>query len=249
MSSTDPISRKGRAAWLLAGVAAVVAFCVLMSLGVWQMQRLRWKEGLLAQIATRLHQSPAPLPVPERWSSMSPDDYEYMAVRVTGTFEHGKEALIFRPAGGEMKQPGFNVITPLRISGTEAHILVNRGFVPENLREPARRSAGQVTGEVTVTGVLRAPESRTAFTPADDAARGLWYSRDPHAMAKAAGLARAAPFSIDADASPNPGGWPLGGATVVRIPNDHLAYAMTWFALAGTLVVMSGLVWWRRRKA
>ena len=103
------------------------------------------------------------------------------------------------------------------------------------MKEPARRAAGQIAGEVTVTGLMRPPEKRNTFTPADEPDQNLWFTRDPAALGRALGLTDAAPFSVDADADGNPGGWPKGGATVMTIPNNHLSYALTWFALAATL--------------
>ena len=87
-------------------------------------------------------------------------------------------------------------------------------------------------GTVTVTGLMREPEARNIFTPADDAAHNMWFTRDPAAIARVEGLDRAAPFTVDADVSAVPGGLPQGGETVLDIPNNHLSYALTWFGLA-----------------
>ena len=214
---------------------AALAFAVLICLGLWQLQRLAWKQGVLAMVAQRIHAAPAAPPPESAWAGFDAEAENYRHVAVTGTFAHDREALVFRATGNG--QPGFDgpgylVLTPLLLAGGAA-ILVNRGFVPIARRDPASRAAGQVAGEVTVTGLLRPAEPRNAFTPADNPAKGEWYSRDPAAIARHFGLARAAPFSIDADAWPgNPGGLPLGGATVLAIPNDHLSYALTWFGLA-----------------
>lgn len=245
--ANQPSERRGRLGLIALLIASAAVFAVLVSLGAWQMQRLAWKEDILARMAARLTADPVPLPPPVDWVRLAATDYEYTPVRVTGSFRHDLEMLIFRPAGGPQKQPGYHVITPLKVAGGEAYVMVNRGFVPEEFRDPARRPAGQAAGEVAVTGLLRAPETRTSFTPADEPGKRLWYTRDPVAMARQAGLSGAAPFSIDANDAPNPGGWPKGGVTVVSIPNDHLGYAMTWFGLAATLVVMVVLVIWRRR--
>jgi surfeit locus 1 family protein len=88
---------------------------------------------------------------------------------------------------------------------------------------------------------MRRPETRNAFTPADEPDKNLWFTRDPAALAAHWSLSDAAPFSIDADAAPNPGGWPKGGATVMTIPNNHLSYALTWFALAATLAAVTAV--------
>ena len=93
---------------------------------------------------------------------------------------------------------------------------------------------------------MRRPESRNLFTPPDEPAKNLWFTRDPSALAAHWSLAESAPFSVDADLTPNPGGWPKGGATVMTIPNNHLSYALTWFALAATLAAVAGIYVWRR---
>ena len=226
----------GSLRWLTA--FAICAFAFLCALGVWQLQRLQWKEALIARIEARTRIAAMPLPPPDAWPALARADYEYTRVTARGVFDHAREALIFRAAGGGQNQPGYHVLTPLMLSHSGAAILVNRGYVPEALKAPGSRAAGQISGEVIVTGLLRAPEERSAFTPADDPARGLWYTRDPNAIARHAGLPNAAPFSIDLEASNVPGGWPRAGAAVIAIRNDHLAYAMTWFALAATLAAV-----------
>lgn len=126
--------------------------------------------------------------------------------------------------------PGYWVMTPLMTRwGT---LLVNRGFVPSELRDPARRPAGLVAGPVRVTGLLRMSEPGGAFLRHNDPATGRFYSRDVAAIARVRGLSTVAPYFLDADATPVPGGWPRGGLTVVRFRNAHLQYALTWFALA-----------------
>lgn len=234
-------------ALLLPSLFALVAFALLMSLGVWQLHRLAWKEGLLAQIGERLKAPALLLPPASAWGSLSQAADEYRHVTAKGVFEHDKEAFVFRTAGSGLGEAGFYVLTPLRLDGGGT-ILVNRGFVPERLRDPSQRTADQAAGDVTVSGVLRWPEDRNMFTPADNPATRTWYTRDPPAIAKALGLADAAPFSLDAD--PDPKGTALrGGATTVNIRNDHLSYALTWFGLAATLLVVFGLVVWRRLQA
>lgn len=234
---------------VVASALALVAFGVLISLGTWQMRRLAWKEDLIAKIDARVHAAPVAVPAEPTWPSLKPDDYEYRRVSLRGTFEHDKELLIFRASGPNegLSQPGYVVMTPLRMDDG-ASVLIARGFVPEAFKDPTTRPQGQVAGVVTVTGLMRAPEPRNAFTPADTPDKGVWYTRDPAAMAAAVKLARAAPFSIDADATPVPGGWPKAGVTVVSIKNDHLSYALTWYGLAATLVVFLGILFWRSRR-
>ena len=119
-------------------------------------------------------------------------------------------------------------MTPLKLANGES-VLVNRGFVPEELKSAAEQGPA---GETVVTGLMRASESRTLFTPADDPARGQWFTRDVEAIAKALDVGPHAPFSIDADAGADPLTLPEGGETILAFPNNHLSYAMTWFGMA-----------------
>jgi len=237
LNSAAPLRRL-----LAPAIATFIAFLLLCGLGVWQLQRLAWKEGILAQIHTRITAPPEPVPDEAQWPQLKPSDYAYRHVTVTGTFDHTKEALVFRPFRNET---GYLVLTPLTLA-SGAQIIVNRGFVREDVRDPAKRAAGQIAGEATVTGLMREPESRNLFTPADDPAKGLWFTRDPVLIAQHFGLTRAAPFTIDADASSVPDGWPKGGTTVIDIPNNHLSYAFTWFGLAAALLGVFGVFAWRR---
>ena len=225
-------------------LATCAALAVLVSLGLWQLQRLAWKEAVLAQIAARV--SAPPVAAPADWSAFDPQRDEYRHVTVSGTFEHDHEALVFRATGNGrpgFEGPGYLVMTPLLLADG-AHVLVNRGFVPLARRDPASRLAGQRPGFVTVTGLLRSSEPRNAFTPPDSPVTNGWFTRDVAAIAAHFELGRTAPFSIDADATPNPGGLPAGGATVLAIANDHLSYALTWFGLGLALIGVFAVYAW-----
>ncbi len=238
-AAAQPVVRTLGRAFVVKSACALAAFLILVGLGTWQMQRLAWKEAMLAEIAARSTQAPAPLPPETSWPSLNPQDYEYRRVSLSGTFEHDKEALVFRAQGvGSVSEagPGYLVMTPLRLS-SGAYVIVDRGFVPLAKQRPDSRAAGATPGIVTLTGLMRSPETRNLFTPADDPAHGQWFTRDPAQIAAHFRLARAAPFSVDADATPVAGGWPRGGQTVIDIPNNHFGYALTWYGLALTLVV------------
>ncbi|RYD42410.1 MAG: SURF1 family protein, partial [Sphingomonadales bacterium] len=122
-------------------------------------------------------------------------------------------------------------------------LLVNRGFVPKDRRDAKVRAVGNVVGVVTVTGLLRLTEPEGAFLRSNDPAADRWFSRDVAAIAKARGLRNAAPYFVDADARPNPGGYPVGGLTVVRFPDNHLVYALTWFALCALSLFFAWRLW------
>ena len=203
----------------------------------------------MAQIAARA--GAPPVAAPAVWSAFDAQRDEYRHVTISGTFEHDHEALVFRASGNGkpgFEGPGYLVMTPLLLADG-AHVLVNRGFVPLASRDAALRAAGQGAGVVTITGLLRSTEPRNAFTPADNPARGEWFTRDIAAISAHFALARPAPFSVDADATPNPGGLPLGGATVLAIPNDHLSYALTWFGLGLALLGVFGVFAWGKVRA
>jgi surfeit locus 1 family protein len=214
---------------LAGGLAAAAVFAGFVALGVWQVERLAWKRELIAAVDARVSAAPVAPPGPQSWPQVSAKADAYRHVRVSGVFDNGRETLVqaVTEAG-----PGFWVLTPLRTdAGYE--VLVNRGFVPPAFAAAAARRAGLVSGHATDTGLLRISEPHGGFLRANRPAAGRWYSRDVAAIAQARGLRQAAPYFIDADATPNAGGWPRGGLTVVRFRNSHLAYALTWFALAG----------------
>ncbi|WP_294063004.1 SURF1 family protein [Sphingomonas sp.] len=209
---------------------ALALLCTLGfgGLGVWQVERLQWKLDLIARVDARVHAAPAPLPEPAQWAALDRRDYEYRHVRAQGVFLHDRETLV---QALTERGPGFWVLTPLRTP--QGLVLINRGFVPPEKRVPASRFGGQVPGTATVTGLMRASEPKGTLLRSNDPAANRWYSRDVAAIAEARGLGVVAPFFVDADAAPNPGGYPIGGLTVIHFRNSHLVYALTWFALAG----------------
>jgi surfeit locus 1 family protein len=197
-------------------------------LGIWQLERRAWKLDLIARVNARVHAEPQSLPSRDVWPKINAKDDEYLRVRLQGELLQDKETLV---QAVTERGPGWWVMTPMRVAA--GVVLINRGFVPFDRRDVSSRSAGSPEGEVTVTGLLRMTEPRGGFLRSNDPATGRWYSRDVAAISRARELTGAAPFFVDADATPNPGGFPIGGLTVVAMRNSHLAYALTWFALAG----------------
>ncbi|MCP8939237.1 SURF1 family protein [Alsobacter sp. SYSU M60028] len=234
-------ARRGARSLLWPALATLAGFAVLMGLGFWQIERMGAKQRLIHRVEQSVRGAPQVLPPESAWATLRPKSYEYRKVRVEGRFLHDKEIHVHgllspeRP-GGQVLQ-GVYVLTPLQLDDG-AVIYVNRGFVPTEKTDQAARREGLPEGRVAVTGLLRAPEPRGWFLPDDDPAKNSWFVRDPLKMARLAGLTRAAPFVLDADATPNQGGWPLGGQTRLTFPNDHLQYAITWFALAAGLLVV-----------
>ena len=234
---------------ILPGLATLIALAILVGLGTWQLQRKAWKEDLIAQIEARAYGDPGAITPEAEWGAWRADRDEYRKVRLTGTFLHRFETPVYGLAPAQRGAPaqGYYLMTPLRLADGPI-VMINRGFIPNEMRDPASRPQSRPEGTVTVTGLVRAPEARNTFTPADDPARNAWFARDPQAIARAHNLDRVAPFYVDADATPNPGGWPRGGLTRLSLPNDHLQYALTWFGIALTLIGVFGAFAWRRLK-
>ncbi len=207
---------------------ALIATLMFTALGVWQIERRAWKLALIARVEQRLHAAPMAAPGFADWSQVTREHDEYRRVVARGTFRNEAETLV---QAVTERGPGYWVVTPL-VTGV-GPILINRGFVPTERRARVTRSRGNVAGAVTVTGLLRMTEPGGGFLRRNEPRADRWYSRDVRAIAQARGIKRVAPYFIDADATPNPGGWPLGGLTVVTFRNAHLVYALTWFALAG----------------
>ena len=217
--------------WPTVVAAPIVLTC--LGLAAWQVQRLEWKRGLIAEREAALALPPA---APPR-NLDEARRMEFRHVTDEGAFLHDKEIFVGASAGSG--RIGYHVLTPLRESGGRI-VFVNRGFIPSELKDPARRAAGQIAGTVRVAGLLRLPpEGKPSwFLPENRPDKNYWFWVDIPAMSAAAGLTDTAPFYIDADATANPGGWPQGGVTRTALPNDHLQYAITWFALAAGMVAV-----------
>lgn len=238
-----PSQRDGSSRRRLAFTGAMlVLMLVFTALGAWQVQRLFWKLDLIERVESRVNAEPVQAPTRTQWPDVTAERDEYRHVTATGQFDHTKETFV--QAVTELG-PGFWVLTPLATQDGST-ILINRGFVPPERRDQASRPQGQPEGTVEVKGLLRISEEGGGFLRSNAPEAGRWYSRDVSAIASAKDLPETAPYFIDADATPNPGGYPVGGLTVIRFRNTHLVYALTWFSLA----LMSGgitYIIWRKR--
>lgn len=217
-------------------IITLVGVTLLTGLGVWQLRRHDWKLHLIERMNERLHEEAVSL---ERAKELlqKNGDIEYTRVMVAGTLLHDEERYLYAYIGG---QQGWSVITPLVTTSGDV-VLINRGFVPEERKDPATRKEGLIEGMTDVKGVARLSEHTNWFTPVNNASGNRWFWRDIPTLAsslRAEEAARAVPFLIETDAAPVPGGWPRGGITRVHFHNWHREYAITWFALSVALMVI-----------
>jgi surfeit locus 1 family protein len=221
-------------------IFTLAALALLIGLGVWQLQRLEWKRGLVAEIETRTKAPPVGLADALALVKKG-DDVDYMRIKLRGSFEHDKERYLYAiNADGE---PGWHVIVPFD-TDTGDLVLVDRGFVPEQRRDPASRPEGQLQGVVDITGLARPPESQGLFVPNNEPENNRWFFRDLNGMMFSmypTATMDPVPFFVEAEQGDVPGGWPRGGQTRLDLPDNHLQYAITWFLLALCLLVIYGL--------
>ncbi len=212
-------------------IATALMFAFLVGLGAWQIHRLHWKLGLIAEAHANL--AAPPLTLDQALALGAKADYR--RVTLSGRFDNAHEAYVFTtgPDGGAV----YHVLTPFILADGRA-AMIDRGIIPQSLRDPGTRQAGQLSGVRQIEGVWSPPDSPGLFTPAPDLKTRVWYDREVAAIARADGVRLAAPTLIEAGSAPNPGGWPKGGQTVVYFYNEHLQYAVTWFALAAGLLVI-----------
>ena len=244
MIATAGRRRRGFAAFTLVMVA------LLTGLGVWQLQRRVEKHALIAALTERLAAAPGSLPLPAQWSTLSPQGAEFRRVSFTATYQPAPDAMVYSSGSAvreDISGPGTWAFMPARLASGET-VVINAGFVQNTMQDRSlqdRAVTRLVTGEpVTLTGYIRFPENAGMLTPAENIAKRLWFIRDHLAMARALGWGEVAPFYIDLEQPVPAGGMPKPGTLEVHLKDDHLQYALTWFALAGAVVIAFG-VWLR----
>ena len=246
--TVDAVRRHGRLRSIVLVVISLAALGVLLALGTWQVQRLQWKEALVSTIDARVASEPRTIEdVQTRLTTTG--DVDYWPISVGGEFRHEGERHFFATHKG---RTGYFVYTPLEIEHGR-FVLVNRGFVPFEQKDPASRAPGQVEGWQVVTGLARNRlDGKPSFiVPDNDTEKNVFYWKDLSVMAATSGVG--APedyvsFFIDANDAPNPGGLPVGGVTLIDLPNNHLQYAVTWYGLAAALAGVLAVWSWRQRK-
>jgi surfeit locus 1 family protein len=231
----ETAARGGRPVAVVAALFVLAAMFV--ALGLWQVQRLAWKEALIARTDAAMHAPPiGPGDLPRDLATSG-----YRRVIVTGRFEGQGLTLV---TGTSTLGSGYWVMVPLRDEAGHA-IYVNRGYVPIGSRAEASRRA-LPTVPVTVTGLLRLTEPSGTLLRSNHPAEDRWYSRDIAAIAAKRGIIADTRWFLDAQSeTPQTPGTPVQDLTIVQFPNNHLGYALTWFALA-LLCAGGSVVLWRR---
>ncbi|MFA9219422.1 MAG: SURF1 family protein [Sphingomonadaceae bacterium] len=253
-------SPRGKTLRISVAIIATLMLAGFFALGTWQLFRLQWKLALIERVEQRVHAAPQAAPAPAQWAQVSAERHEYLHVRVSGRYLPASATQVLASTGRGI---GYWVLTPL-CSTDGSIVMVNRGFVPAGAggwkAQPAPPTASgpaacaSASGEqVSVTGLLRLSETASHALRQNEPARNYWYGRDLQAIASARGLPPVAPYFIDADAAGeqpplalSAAPQPLGGMTLVQFPNNHLVYAVTWFALA---LMMAAAIYWVLRDA
>lgn len=230
----------GRRFAVTPAVATAIGIVILIGLGIWQVQRLHWKEGLLARIAALQSAPPEPLDGVLRRAANDPDiDY----VRVRATCPDIETAPYLRLYSVKDGYAGWRIIAACPLTGgAYGAILVDRGFLDQRLK----LTAGQ-TISTPIVGILRRGDTRNFVTPRNDPAQNLWYGRDIAAMAQALGVSKPAPTYLMLEQPAPPPGGPVIAPLPSDIPNNHLQYAITWFGLALALAGVYAASLWRKR--
>lgn len=233
---------------------AIVAFMavgivILCGLGNWQVNRLYWKQELIAKVNQRI--ALAPMEINNFLDrQMVEDNWPYSPIMAKGVYDHSKEVFFFTTS--IKGRSGWNVNTPMLLENGK-YLIVNRGFIPYEMRNPADRIEGQVKGVQELTGLVRIAEEEkpNRFFPDNIPQKREIYWREFDLMTKLMGKDEGrefVPFFVDANDAPVPGGWPEGGTTIIAFPNSHLQYAVTWYGLALALFGVGGYFLYTRRQ-
>jgi cytochrome oxidase assembly protein ShyY1 len=246
--------RRSVAGFAVFTLAMLVLF---IGLGVWQLQRRVEKHVLIAALTERLAETPEALPPSAQWRALIPAADEFRRVRLTATYAPLPDAMVYSSGSAvraDIGGPGTWAFLPARLPSGET-VVINTGFVENTMQDRTQQDrvvSRLVTGApVMLTGYLRFPEQAGLLTPAENLAKRLWFTRDHLAMARELGWdkdgAKLAPFYIDLELPMPPSGFPKPGPLEVHLKDDHMQYAITWFALAGAVVIAFG-VWWRGQR-
>jgi surfeit locus 1 family protein len=236
---------------LTAALFTVIGVAILCGLGTWQIQRRAWKEALIDTLERRLAAAPAALPDRAAWPRLDQAQDEFRRVRFQAEIVTNQQALVYTAGSAlrpDVSGPGYWLLAPAKL-GDGGVVVVNRGFLPEGQQDRHMRDANDNAAPQDVVGVMRWPEAANWLTPRGDPGKNLWFARDHLAIAAAKGwgsLGPVAPFLIDQEAPVPPNGLPRPGPLAVKLRNDHLQYALTWYGLALVLAGVFGAWAWGR---
>jgi len=238
------------------GIFTLVMVALLVSLGVWQLQRRAWKHALIATLTERLAAAPVPLPPASQWGALTQARDEFRRVSFSATYQALPDVMVFTSGSAirpDVSGQGTWAFIPARLA-SGGTIVVNAGFVQNTMQDRGQQDRAVkplVTGEpVTLTGYIRFPEKAGLLTPKANSTTRLWFIRDHAAMARALGWGPVAPFYIDLEQPVPASGTPKPGPLDVHLRDEHMQYAITWFSLA-IAVVIAFVVWltgaWRTK--
>jgi cytochrome oxidase assembly protein ShyY1 len=244
------------------GVAGFAIFTLVMvtafaGLGVWQLQRRVEKHALISALNERLAAAPVALPRPAQWGALTPAKDEFRRVTFTATYAALPDAMVYSSGSAvreDVSGPGTWAFLPARLADG-AIVAINAGFVQNTMQDRTQqdRAVSRLVTDraATLTGYIRFPETASTLTPPENLAKRLWFTRDHLAMARALGWGegggQVAPFYVDLESPVPESGIPKPGPLQVHLKDDHLQYAITWFALAGAVVTAFG-VWLRAQR-
>ena len=208
------------------------AFITCLALGTWQVKRLAWKEGLVTAIeAARAQPSLTQLPSDEAALAA----LEFRMVEIAGRFKSDAEYHLF-PRWYEGKQ-GYWILAPLTLADGRV-LLINRGWVPLEKKEPQTRPETKLRGRAVIQGILRVGADRHYFTPKNSVEKNIWFGRDIAAMAAAHGFTHVVPAMLDRVGTQDVKRLPVPSDGTITLRNDHLSYIITWYGIAlGILVI------------
>jgi cytochrome oxidase assembly protein ShyY1 len=234
------------------GLFTLAMVAIFAGLGVWQLERRAEKHVLIAVLTERLAAEPVPLPPASKWSKLTPQD-EFRRVHFKATYEGKPDAMVFSSGSAvrdDISGPGAWAFMPARLADGET-VVINTGFVQNTMQDRALQDhavSHLVTGApVDLVGYVRFPEKAGMLTPAASLAKRLWFTRDHLEMSRLLGWGHVAPFYIDLEQPVPSNGIPSPGPLHVHLRDDHMQYAITWFALAGAVVV-AFFVWLRSKR-
>ncbi|MBB4372211.1 cytochrome oxidase assembly protein ShyY1 [Bradyrhizobium sp. cir1] len=225
-----------------------------VALGVWQLQRRTAKHELIAALTERLAAAPVALPPSAQWAALNSARDEFRRISFTATYAPLPDAMVYSSGSAVRKDasgPGTWAFLPARLPTGEM-VVIDAGFIENTMQDRSiedRAVKKLVTGQpVALTGYLRFPEAPNWMTPAENRDKRLWFVRDHLAIASALHWGAVAPFYLDLEQPAPDNGIPRPGALDVHLKDDHLQYAVTWFALAGAVLIAFG-VWMKGRRS